>query len=114
MTLFYFSQNLAFVAVQESTKNDGYMVVMEQPIRSLSYEDMEREQMFSVSHQVNMELDGDFAIKNTDTALEFTGPIYLYLSVLSKTVTNYLVAFYQDWSNKKDFTLYLWYAFSYI
>lgn len=98
------------MAVQESTKNDGYMVGIEQPIRSYSIEEMKQKQNFSVSHQMNMELDGDFAIKGTDTALEFTGPIYLYLSVLSKYITNYLIAFYQDWSNKKDFSLYLWYS----
>lgn len=52
---------------------------IEQPIKSCSIEEMKEKQNFSASHQMNMELDGDFAIKHTDTALEFTGPIYLYL-----------------------------------
>lgn len=76
---FFLPQNLSFVTVQESTKNDSFLVNIEEPLKACSIDEMKKRQSFSVSHQMNVELEGDFAIKNTDSVLEFTGPIYLYL-----------------------------------
>lgn len=92
--------------LHESTKNEGYLAVLEKPVEALTFEEMEKKQMSITIPQKDMQLEGDFAITRDFSLLDFIGPLYLYFSILSYEIALQLIGFYADKALKPSYPLY--------
>lgn len=94
--------NLVSVEVQQTTKSEGYQAPVGAAVASVSLEVAVKRQAFA-SKLVTLPLEGEFTVEVGTTLLDFIGPLYLYLSVVTNLVADYLVAYYGDWSVKPTY-----------
>lgn len=88
--------------VQQTTKSEGYQAPVGAAVASVSLEVAVKRQAFA-SKLVTLPLEGEFTVEVGTTLLDFIGPLYLYLSVVTNLVADYLVAYYGDWSVKPTY-----------
>jgi len=63
--------NVSLVNVRHYTSNRDYVVCVEKCIRALSADNMDKEQTFMATSQVNRKIEDDFAITNEITPMQF-------------------------------------------
>lgn len=94
-------QNLTAVEIHQTTKSEGYKAFIASPnlIESVNPKEAVKLEVKLMS----LPLEGEFTLDDEcTTVLDFTGPLYLFLSVVTYKVTNSLMNLY-NWNVKPTY-----------
>ena len=98
--------NVSLVNINNCNTNNGYLGCVEKGIQALNLKEMEKDQTFIATAQTNIVLEGDFAIEQGISPLEFISSLYLFFCIVSYLSAKYLISYFTNFTNKQSYTFF--------